>query len=641
VSEIENKLTSSRSDLKDFIYGHFEILLQRRPIIEAGGITHSYAPGEVVPFLTVGTNVKKVEFKKLLQYLVEERMGYTYQVCGKMVNTMQSINNILAPAGADKSFEDAFITDILGVYKAPYGLRNAPMKSEDGRVFFAKYAYWDGISNWSDLADSEVQVPWTPKALADQQNTTEAAAAMLDAVGQGILINQADWIVANLTRPQSVQSIFGNAGPGAMPVGTSTAVDFIDIINLTEGALPIFEGLKVGYKLIFNFPASRDEALREGGWDQSNSEFIQSFSRSRVKKMMIGAMELQGRATHREAILDSAQTDLNSATPGAQILGELLTIDIYSLEDFDPNELSDDATGTGQTVDQKFNKVKKFNRRGAEVYLPRIKENPEYIRFIYQTFNPEIVMMTPVLYNLGLTSQFFPGIERDFETTKRTILGLFSNISRTDRAPALIDPDDGNAAALAFGLGSGGSADMDNFGREYILKALMMTPIKILKGLVELVDPHVAISKIIRDITGAIFLAISGSIDSALTIAAAAVPDDAPEKALLDALSGEDLLALGFCGINTINEAASAKIDTEGPNLPPLGPRLSLNGVDFTGTLAGLFMIPPSILGIIYILLMLLDQGLGDDAQVESEGPGAPNLPKNAADSGGEGSNVC
>jgi len=52
-------------------------------------------------------------------------------------------------------------------------------------------------------------------------------------------------------------------------------------------------------------------------------------------------------------------------------------------------------------------------------------------------------------------------------------------------------------------------------------------------------------------------------------------------------------------------------------------------------------MIPPSIFGIIYILLMLLDQGLGGDAQVESEGPGAPNLPKNVADSGGEGSNVC
>ena len=659
VSEIETKLTSSRNDLKDFIYGHFEILLQRRPSIEAGGITHSYAPGEVVPFLTVGTNVKKVEFKKLLQYLVEERMGYTYQVCGKMVNTMQSINNILAPAGADKSFEDAFITDILGVYKAPYGLRNAPMKSEDGRVFFAKYAYWDRISNWSDLADSEVQVPWTLKALNAQQNTTERATAMLDAVGQGILAHeQPDWIVANLTRPQSVQTIFGNAGPGAMPVGTSTAVDFIDIINLTDGALPIFEGLKVGYKLIFNFPASRDATLREGGWDQSNSEFIQSFSRSRVKKLMIDAMELQGRANHREAILDSAQTDLNPGhPPGAQILGELLTVDIHPLGDFDPNVLSDDLHAGLQgllrddvadtafrdmgTTDQTFKNVKRFNRRGVEVYLPRIKENPEYIRFIHQTFNPEIVMMTPILYNLGLTSQFFPGIERDFETTKKTILGLFNKISRTDRAPALIDPDEGNAAALAFGLGSGGGSDMDNFGREYILKALMMTPIKILKGIVELVDPHVAISKIIRDITGMIFLAISGALDSALTIAAAAVPEGDPEKALLDALSGEDLLALGFCGINTINEAASGKIDVEGPNLPPLGPRLSLNGVDFTGTLAGLFMIPPSIFGIIYILLMLLDQGLGGDAQVESEGPGAPNLPKNVADSGGEGSNVC
>jgi hypothetical protein len=654
-AEIEERLSESRKDLKEFIYTHFEILLQRAPVIEAGGVTHSFAPDEVVPFLTAGTDVREVEFTKLLGYLIEERLGHTYEVCGEMINTMQSINNILAPAAADISFEDAFITDILGVYKAPYGRRDAPMKAEEGRIFFAKYVYWDQISNWGDLSNSQVIVPWDPKDLEGALNTNESAAARARRHAIRSMSGQVPpeavnaWIVENVPRHElTVRNIFGNQGAGAMPISTTTAVDFLDIINMTEGELPIFEGLKVGYKLMFNFPAYRGPTYEANDWDQSNSPFINSFKPGPVRELMKDALELQGRATGRDTITDSAQSDLNMSAPGAQILGDLLTVDIYSLGDFDPNNLSDSASpggtttarGSGMSMGTKFTRIKSFNKRPPTMYLSRIKNNAEYIRFINQTFNPEITMMLPVLYNLGLTSQFFPGIEKNFETTKKTVLSLFDKVSSTNRAPALIEETDSNSHYLATGVGSAGASDMNNLGREFILKALMETPIKILKGIVELIDPHVAISKIIRDITGMIFLQISGMIDDALSAASSSVPDAAPEKVLLDNITGEDLLALGFCGLNTMNAAASGKVgDLAGMPGPLLGPKMTLNGIDFTGTISGLFMIPPSPFGIIYILLMLLDQMKDGESEMESGGTASPTGPKNVADT--ESSNVC
>ena len=44
-----------------------------------------------------------------------------------------------------------------------------------------------------------------------------------------------------------------------------------------------------------------------------------------------------------------------------------------------------------------------------------------------------------------------------------------------------------------------------------------------------------------------------------------------------------------------------------------------MNGVDFTGTLLGLLMLPPAMFGVVYLLLMLLRNAL-DDAMTEDIG---------------------
>ena len=68
---------------------------------------------------------------------------------------------------------------------------------------------------------------------------------------------------------------------------------------------------------------------------------------------------------------------------------------------------------------------------------------------------------------------------------------------------------------------------------------------------------------------------------------------------------------------------------------PLLGPRMTLNGIDFTGTISGLFMMPPTPFGIIYILLMLLDQMNNEEAEADTD----ENSQANVSD--GQNSNVC
>jgi len=699
ITQIEEKLGRGAGGIERFLRDQFEKMLVRDKAVAAGGIAHSYSPDTVVSLLKTGADVGKdgVPFKVLVQYLIEERLGFTHEVCGQMVDTMQSINNILSPAGARSTYEDDFIKEILGVYKAPYGLSSAPQKSNNGRVFFAKYAYWDGISNWSSLASSQIIVPWNPRDLTKAQNawdqaSTSAQTGLGHAVAGGPLglyATQELYYEATYggrpdgTLPRhtlTLQDILGSAGPGAMPVKTGTAIDFIDLVELTDGTLPEFEGLKIGYKLIFNFPQSNQhhQTLKkeQREWDAAatsmetatawtfaianplipptgiyatpetwyeathgprpttpQNDFIDSFPAGPVRDLMTKAIGLQARSTGPDSILDSAQADLDTITPGPQILGDLLTVNIKSLGDFNPNELNV-SSQPGESADTIFQKIKRFDRVSPSSHIPRIKEDPEYSRFISQTFNPEIIMMIPVLYSFGLTNTFFDEIEKSFDTTKVEILGLLAMIDRTDQAP----PVQGLVASdnLESGLASNGESDMNASAREFILKMLRETPIKILKGFCEMLDPHVAIWKLVRQITGDVFGYVIDIIDTGIDIAVNAQPDDSPLKPMLKTLEGEQLLALAFCGLNTMNAEATAELpDPPGPlEAPSLGPKMSVTGVDFTGTIVGLFCMPPFIFGIIYLLLNLLDEG---DAGAGSEG--TENSQQNMAD--GQSSNVC
>ena len=138
---------------------------------------------------------------------------------------------------------------------------------------------------------------------------------------------------------------------------------------------------------------------------------------------------------------------------------------------------------------------------------------------------------------------------------------------------------------------------------------LIKTPIDILKGLVELIDPHVAISKVIKTGSGFAFNELAGALDvpseQVNTAIAEAIPGSDPN------ISGEDLVKLVLCLAEFAMTTGVSMPVPEGEEDPPPPPEnffpdISIDGIDFTGTVSGLLMIPPSPLGLLYLLLELI-----------------------------------
>jgi hypothetical protein len=231
--------------------------------------------------------------------------------------------------------------------------------------------------------------------------------------------------------------------------------------------------------------------------------------------------------------------------------------------------------------------------------------NSEFKRFFSNSFNNELTAVIPLIYNFYLTSEYFAGVGDAFQTPKDRVLDIIlstiANDNNFDATPDLSRPAANSAVSSATGQDQ--QAAFNSAARDFILKMLIKTPIDILKGLVELIDPHVAISKVIKTGTGLAFNELAGVID---TVTPTLNEQIAQETAIQPNLNGEDLVSLLLC----IVDAAMKNLPDAPPPAPPIPenffPRVSIDGIDFTGTVSGMLMMPPSPLGLIYLLLELL-----------------------------------
>jgi len=240
-----------------------------------------------------------------------------------------------------------------------------------------------------------------------------------------------------------------------------------------------------------------------------------------------------------------------------------------------------------------------------------IMKDPQFTVVLEQILNKDAIFTVANLFNLHLSRTYFSEVRGAFDTTKRAILSLLEDINSTDAFPTPRRPS--AVPALQAAQATGGKSNMDSLMREIMLKVLKETPIAILKGLVELIDPHIAISKLIKDITGQAFNTAATAIDTAVGSTPAVPGPGIPEDATWGDLgvTGENVLGLAFCGLNVLNQQASTAV----PSLPPpfpgdgplIGPLMTMEGIDFKGTVAGMFMAPPSPFGILYLLLSLLE----------------------------------
>ena len=242
-----------------------------------------------------------------------------------------------------------------------------------------------------------------------------------------------------------------------------------------------------------------------------------------------------------------------------------------------------------------------------------IVENQSFENLFSTTFNIETISMIPILYNFYLTSEYFQDINKTFQNPKNTALGIIlttiANDGEYNASPVLTRS--AARAATSNSTGQDQSSAFESAARDFILKMLIKTPIDILKGLVGLVDPHVALSKIIKQATGFAFNTAAIAIDQPATAINTSIAT-ATNEVITPNLNGSDLMTFILCiADNLMQNLSNGDFgDDMDPPLPPLPPnffpRLSMDGVDFTGTVSGMFMTPPTPLGILYLLLELL-----------------------------------
>ena len=238
-----------------------------------------------------------------------------------------------------------------------------------------------------------------------------------------------------------------------------------------------------------------------------------------------------------------------------------------------------------------------------------ILTKPIYQTWFTTVFDQEIIGILPIIHNFYLTNHYFSDIQKAMRSTKNRVLEIIkTTIDNHDSYNQV--PDLNRGAARQAALRNNTDLDPEAMARDFIIQMLIKTPIDILKGVIQLIDPHVVISKFIKMGTGEAFNMIQSQMRQ-LDLPGHISVEGSPFK---EGASGAELFGALLCLMQYLMAnaqnfpAPDFNLDGE-PDPPPENflPRISEDGVDFLGTGMGMMMIPPTPLGLIYMLLSLIN----------------------------------
>jgi hypothetical protein len=260
-----------------------------------------------------------------------------------------------------------------------------------------------------------------------------------------------------------------------------------------------------------------------------------------------------------------------------------------------------------------------------------IANNADFDQMFSTTFNQGVLTAVPIIHNLYLTTKYFPEVDDVFLGPKKTVLDILKNTINGDdltpTKPNMARPAAAAAIAQANGLSP------EEFGLDagkFILKMLIETPINILKGLVELIDPHVVVTKLIKTGSATGFRAATKTLDPF----AETINERLQEELGLNSnITGKNLMTLLLCVVdgsfNLADEGIGEILQINGVSPPGnFFPDVSMKGVDFTGTVSGMLMVPPTPFGLLYLLLELVKSEI-DNITINVDGAAAENAEEN------------
>ena len=249
--------------------------------------------------------------------------------------------------------------------------------------------------------------------------------------------------------------------------------------------------------------------------------------------------------------------------------------------------------------------------------ITEMADDPQYHLLFNEAFDTEELVAFIFYYGLKKTEDSSAEFNHIFDDTKAALrVILRAALAGDDYAyidPEQVSPSEA-AANAALGIAGAAGGPFVQMGASFILKMLIETPLKILKALAELVDPHVIIGKTIKNVSGQAIQIAEPIWDVAQTAANAGVgaaggmPDPQSESERLRQEVGAAALEMSLTEFMQagIDEAFAAGAEGGLPEVPrPLIPSISKKGLDLIGKLPYIFAIPPGPLGLVYILLNL------------------------------------
>jgi len=242
---------------------------------------------------------------------------------------------------------------------------------------------------------------------------------------------------------------------------------------------------------------------------------------------------------------------------------------------------------------------------GENSFIAQMASQPEFAKLFNTAYDSKNMVAFLFLYGLMVNEGNSRELNKLFNDTKmaiRVILkAALSGGDYTYKDSEAKSPSDLARDSL-LNLAEGLATDMAQMGGSFILKMLIETPIRIFKGICELIEPHVAIGKIIRDVSGQVIQVGEQIWETASSGAQMGTGIAEGQGAEIPPELGE------FFGMSLV-EIIEVGIDEAFHGLPKfLRPSVSEKGINLVGKMPWLFCIPPTPwFGIPYILLDLLE----------------------------------
>ena len=626
--------------VRQAIIEYYNFKIARAPVASLGGLLNS--AGAVV--FPIGTVFSTLNWPELVEYLVQARIDAS----------KVPVSNVIRMARQDsrfrKTFDEAFVQDILG-----FGTRLS----------------WDPASENDDTFEQRLVTRTNGSPLAYGTMLIERVLTWSGVEGNNIPpILESTQDTGGELELKEFQNTF-------LPVG-----DFEQINPRIDGAVNLastewhaqFIDLQVKYRLVYYLPT---QVATNGQSFELDTLDVENYTSKLIGRMWrldtsyaVGSSPVLGwdAGVYAKNILaDEVETTFqyqdNAGPVDANVqygMGpdgqELIRVKIADFDGPTTGEnivyfsalLSSDPTAPDFESLRNILTSPRFSesarqtsqsRMARRVEAKNIASDSMYKKIFSETFNQEFITMVPVYQNLYLTNRYFGKIETVFDSTKNFIIQAFIDVvTGKDPTAPVGNNRPAASAAIQNSPGPDFAAKFEGLGRDFILKMLIETPIMILKGLAEMLDPHVAIWKMVRNVTGMGFDEIIKMIDGSGVLQT--IDEELVDKGL-DAMNmrGEDLIALMLClldfGMNKALAADIAAMPGGGGALANeeimnnILPRMSVEGIDFTSTLSGMLMIPPLPFGILYILLDLLKKDLADALTSDAdEVSGEESLPE-------------